>query len=760
MKIRAVVLVALLFGPRIGWGQPRDDTSLDEVLPAPTTDAQTSQQEGSTSTEPVEFGLGFGEEFELEARDRVISASRTVTTIQEVPAIVTVITAAEIEDRGFRTINEILQTIPGFEGDRSEGHDWMVEPFARGNPRTLLILVNGINVVDPLRNNLVLDRKIPLEIVERIEVTSGPGGVLWGSNALLGVVNITTKTGQDHSGVQLRVGGGHGPGEMAAVEVNASYGQELIEDLFLFANLNFYSSQGAELTPDSQKVVGVLPDPDPDGISYFIPQSVTTDPSRDYFGSVYLDLRGGPFTLDAFIQYEADYRQQGYGGAVLTTDLRSESLRQQVGAVNVENMGLDPLWVFSLGYQDRYLDNDFGLNATAYFVRWIVQEDPFGTYPPSELLPRGYFTIMKDQGNFRTGLNLDADLNLPYNNRLIFGGEVMGDIIGGVEQSFPADATSPTDTGMITDTVIEAGNRVIGAVYASDEWRASERVALNAGARLQLSNTYDPAILLSGAMVWNLFRDTFLKVNYGEGFRPPEFQSTNTNPEIPSGITWLPNPNLNVERSRAIDSEINTILLRDQGIIDQWFFRADYSFTIMEDVIRNIGGTFENSGVRYIHTVEAVSRLRFVGHHELSLSYYFVNAEDDTSGPLRNIANHIFNAHGRLQILQDMLHLSADLTWIGPREDANRRVVAGDDPSAIVMVFPSDVFIEKLDPVWLLRAGVRVENVLDRFHFGVFGYNCLDQEYSDPDFYFDRQVIIRPQPRPRWSVFATVEAEF
>ena len=733
-----------------------DDTSIDDV-PPPNLG---QDEEDSDDETPAPDPFGFGEEFSLEARDRVISAARTETTIQEAPAIVTVITRDEIRARGFRTLIEVLASIPGFEGPRAEGTGWLPEAIARGNPRTVLVLLNGLNVVDPTTNIIVLDRKIPLAIVDRIEVISGPGGVLWGSNALLGVVNITTIDGRDHDGWSIRLGGGHGPGELGAAEANLTFGRELADDVFLLANLNFFTSRGAELTLDTLKFVGALPAPAPDGVSLFLPESYTTDPSRDYFASGYFNLRGGPLTLIAFVGWERDRRQFGFGGSPLTTDLRSPEVAAAAGDVDVETVSEDPIWAFSLNYRDRFVQDDFGFSATGYFIKWKINEAPFGSFPPSDVVPRGLSTEFFDSGEYRSGVNLDADYRLPENNHLVFGAEFFVDILRAVRQTFPEDAFSATNDATFTDTLVTPVERLVGALYLSNEWRASDVIALNAGVRLQASNTYDPTVLLAGAVVWNAFGETFLKLNYTEGFRPPNFQATDVNPDIRSGVTFQANPNLDVERSRAIETEINTVLLEDTTIVDRWFLRADYSFTVLDQLIQNVLNEGSvNGGTRVINSVEVLSRLTFVGQHELSLAYYYVDAQDDDIGPIRNIANHIVNSHARVQLVPDMLHFSADLSWIGPREDANRRVEEGE-PGEPVSVFASDVHIEQLDPVLLVRAGFRAENVADHFDFGVFAYNLLNTQYGTPDIFFDDRVEAQPHPMPGWSIFATAETRF
>lgn len=761
MRIRLFVMGLALLVPIAASGQPVDDTSLDEDLPPPPVIDETDEAEPGDGSGEDDDGIGIGGEFELAARDRVISAARTETTIQEVPAIVTVITREEIEARGFRTVNEIIATIPGFEGDRSEGNQWTIEPISRGNPYTLLILINGISIVEPARNQFTMDRKLPVSIIERIEVTSGPGGVLWGSNAFLGVVNIITRTGRDSEGITIQVGGGTGPGELEAVELNTSYGGELFNDIMVFANLNFFTSRGSEVTPEDNKVVGVLPAPDPDGVSLYLAEPMTSDGGREYYGSLFLDVRGGPLTFHGFFEMEQDRRPLAFGGSLLTADVRSPELVAELGPVEVENVADDSFWLFALNYHDRFADDDVGLSLTAYFERWTIDEDPFGSFMPSDILPIGLATIFRGDGIYRTGLNIDSDVVLPQNNHLIFGGELFYEPFDGLFQTAPVNRQDPYNTEFVTDTLVFPIDRVIGAVYASDEWRASDVIALNAGARLQLSNAYDPAVLASAALVWNMFAETFMKLNYAEGFRPPSFQATNTNPNVSSGITLSGNPDLDVERSRAAQVELNSIFVEDAGWIERWFARVDYSFTILEDIIlSNPQGAFFNSGTRHIHSVEFLSRVQFVGSHELTLAYYFVDAEDDSTGPIRNVANNIFNASGRIQIIPELLSFNADLTWVGPMEDANRRVPESETQGELVTVYPTDVYWQRIEPVALVRAGLRAENIADHYMVEVYGYNILDQTYLTPDMFPDDRVALRPYINPRWSFFATVGAEF
>jgi outer membrane receptor protein involved in Fe transport len=779
----ALGLCALLWAAP-AQAQPREEAPLLRDLGDEPQLAQP-QPGQDPSAPPEEMVVA---EFGLDERNVVLSAARSRSTIQEVPAIVTVITADEIRSRGYRTLNDLLQTVPGFEGDRWEFNGWTQESFSRGNPRTLLVLLNGVNIVDPSRSQATLDRKIPMEAIARVEIVSGPGGVLWGSNALLGVVNVITKNSDDLDGFEVIMGGGDGPGERQAGKLALSWGGQLWGDrVKLWTLLSLFTSLGPELTLDNPKVVGILPAPADDGIQLFAPgQGTTTDPSREY----YLNWMGqltlaDALTLEWMLPLERDARQISGTGALLSQDLRAD---QTVAVFDTETIADDKVATAALRFQDRFLEDRFGLSAKLFAVKWSLEEDPLGVFPPSDASPRlngGVFTRIQDEGIWRFGLNLDMDLALTTNQKLIFGGELFQDRILGAKTTAPiSDQVVArlneeqqqnlfTEQGVtfLTENLINPITRTTGALYLVDEWEASGQLAFSAGARYQLfardaqgddaREDLDQALLLSGAMVWNLLGDAYLKLNYAEGIRPPEYQATDINGDAVNQITFQPNPDLGAERSRAGEVELNAVLLKGRGVVNRLYLRADYSVTLLDDIIVNQGGRFANSGTRLIHSAELLARLELQGGHELWAAYTFVDVDDSELGKLRNIANHIGNVGGRAVLWPDRWDASLLLTVIGPREDRNRAVDPNRDPFlGYVPVYPTDIFIERLEPVALLRLGTRVLNLWDTWTLSAFVYNALNQTWQDPDLFFDDGYITRPYPKPRWSFFLQAEARF
>ena len=781
------LLLALLL-PALAYGQMEELVPLEDDEPG-AADGQ-ARPPGPEEAAPVIL-----EEFTVDERDMVLSAARTRTTIQEAPGIITVITAEQIRQRGFRTINDVLRTVPGFEGDRYDSNAWFNEGAARGQPRTLLILINGVNVTEPVRNSISLDRKIPIQSVKRIEVTSGPGGVLWGSNALLGVVNIILKDSSDLDGLEVGAGGGHGRAAQEAVSARTAYGAEYLGgDLKVYTALDFYSDKGAELEVDAVKVLGVLPEPAPDGKTIYDDRSDVTDfNSRDWFIASTLQLTlWDDLTLDWLLTWEKDHRQIATGGAILRGTRGADETE-----VTEETIGNDSIQMVGLNWRDRFLDDRFGISAKLYGVSFVVDEDPFWAFPPRYLdqitaLEDGVVIALEIQRLLRVGMNVDADVDLGRNHHLVFGAEAflehMRDAIrrdrlrgavrlsrGGETQLYsagncPAPGTY-TDPGSgrdvefrancaFTEQLMNDTDRVVGALYISDVWKATRTLAIQPGFRFQTSNSYDPVPLLSGALVWNLFAKVYLKLNYAEGFRPPEFQATEINDGSISSVSFESGKDIQVEQSRATEAELNAVVLEDTGILERIYLRGDYAYTLLRDIIRNDGGQFVNSGERGIHSVEFLARADFEGNHELWLGGHFVAAEDSEFGPVRGSPNWVFSGGARVTAIDKRLEFSALANYIGAREDPTRASDTGAPFLDFVAADPADVEVELLDPYLLLNLGVRSFFWDERVELSAWVYNLLDERWQDADFGADDRVASRPQPRGGWSAFGQASVRY
>ncbi|MBI5543725.1 MAG: TonB-dependent receptor [Deltaproteobacteria bacterium] len=121
------------------------------------------------------------------------TATLSEREVDQVPAIVTVITSQQIRDLGITSVAELVRLVPGFEVLDANWGDRVLD---LGLPGTTLLLVDGIPRNDPMTQfgTLGYDFTINLQQVERVEFVRGPGSVLWGSNAFLGIINFITRT--------------------------------------------------------------------------------------------------------------------------------------------------------------------------------------------------------------------------------------------------------------------------------------------------------------------------------------------------------------------------------------------------------------------------------------------------------------------------------------------------------------------------------------------------------------------------------------
>ncbi len=128
------------------------------------------------------------------------TASGTNETIRNSPAAMVVINAEDIKRRGYDSLDEIMDDLPGFDTIVTNG-TMQVVSYQRGyrtpwTQRTLL-LVNGRVDNNLWNHSAQLSRQYPINIIERIEVLYGPAGAVYGPNAFLGVINIITKDSRE-----------------------------------------------------------------------------------------------------------------------------------------------------------------------------------------------------------------------------------------------------------------------------------------------------------------------------------------------------------------------------------------------------------------------------------------------------------------------------------------------------------------------------------------------------------------------------------
>ena len=142
----------------------------------------------------------------------VTSVSKKEQKLSQVAAAIFVISAEDIRRSGATNIPDLLRMVPGLDVGQINGSTWAISArgFNAQFSNKLLVMIDGRVVYTPNFAGVYWDTlDFPLEDIERIEVIRGPGGTVWGANAVNGVISIFTKTAAETRGGVVQAGAGN-----------------------------------------------------------------------------------------------------------------------------------------------------------------------------------------------------------------------------------------------------------------------------------------------------------------------------------------------------------------------------------------------------------------------------------------------------------------------------------------------------------------------------------------------------------------------
>ncbi|MBK6846245.1 MAG: TonB-dependent receptor [Proteobacteria bacterium] len=619
-------------------------------------------------------------------QDVVLSAMKTPTTVQQAPATITVLTGEKIERQGHQTLGDAVATVPGFLPFRY-AYGGASAPIARGILFGTLYLLDGLDMYDPAGFPL-LTEWLPVELVQRAEITSGPGGVLWGSNSFVGVGNVITKSADDVNGLRAHASVGTATaGQRDQLRTYLMGGTKLLGGwlkLFAHAYYRTWIDRGIEMPVRVIATEG--------GVVTTERPFVTGGPrSRDFGGSINLGAgpwslivhlprvqRASPIGINAVapqVNLEedrldcSDPTRGALCGARVDADRISRSLRYDIGV----RAGI-------LRFRRRLLRERLGLDARAFFADYWIGYKPIIGLVPFGLAPGG-LAANELYRSHRVGASVDVDLALPYRTQVLFGGELFYDWLNSYRATLRLEPATLGQLGFACDPAADgrsctvpltaASNRLAGGLFANAQHRLLPALTLTAGSRLQLyagRRALDPVVLFSGAAVWSPSPAWNLKASYAEGFRPPSLVKTD-NARV--GFLIPGNPELRVERSRALQGQVNTRLVQRREGVRELTLRADYSYTWITDFIAEVGNQFNNVPGIGTHAVELLAQLALTAGHSLSLGYSFNDSAIKDLGKLRSLPNQWFVLQAVFNLWRERLLLNTNLTVTGSLEDPN-----------------------------------------------------------------------------------------
>ncbi len=177
----------------------------------------------------------------------VTSVSKTRESLMGAAAAVATVTGEDIRRSGSATVPEALRFVPGLFVAQDTANAWSVSSrgFSGVNAGELLVLSDTRSLYTPLFSGVFWDvQDYLMEDIDRIEIIRGPGGTLWGSNAVNGVININTKAAQDTQGGYLEAEAG----TQERVTAAARYGGQLGDQAY-YRVFGKFTDQDAEDYP-------------------------------------------------------------------------------------------------------------------------------------------------------------------------------------------------------------------------------------------------------------------------------------------------------------------------------------------------------------------------------------------------------------------------------------------------------------------------------------------------------------------------------
>ncbi len=570
----------------------------------------------------------------------VYSASKFTQKKSDAPTAVTVITAQDIKDYGYRTLADIVQSVRGvyINNDRNYNYVGSRGFSIPGDLNTrVLVLLDGYRLNDAVYDQGPLGTEFPVDIdlIERVEYLPGAGSAIYGNNAFFGVINVITKSGKDYKGNGLELSGRM-----------ASYGtdQERISFGKRFDN-------GLEML-----LSGTRHDSEGENHLFFPELSSLGATNHAVFDNA--ERLFGKFSWEHFT-LETGYSRRHKGlpiGNYLTVfnDPRSQNTDQHVFFnLTYDNLIADNLELYARAYHGRY-------DYPAAFVYPNTSPPPDTVLNQGEGLSRWWGTEIRF-----TSTHIDG-------HKLMLGGEFQDNYH--LSNSF-IDVDPPADPSTVV-AFNKSTNRF--NFYFQDEITLLDNLILNAGLRYDNLSYASDAVNPRLALIYKPWDNTSFKLLYGTSFRAPSpYDLYYTDP------FQKKSPNLTPEKIKTYEGIIEyqpdrTLRLTAVG----FHYEIKNLIQLREFPDPNEPGqTFNqniNTGTNKAWGAEfEVEKLWDYGSR-LRASYTWTNAYDASNDQqLINSPSNLFKLNFSTPLFDNWLRTGIEAQYTGSREGRDRTKTGG-----------------------------------------------------------------------------------
>ncbi len=533
----------------------------------------------------------------IEVPDVVVSATKTPVPVKQVTSAVEVITGEDMQQRKVKTVAEALRWAQGLSVNQSGGPGTTADVRMRGGtPEQTLVLIDGAIVNSGTIGSYDF-ANLTSDNIERIEILRGSQSMLWGSDAMGGVINITTKRGRDKPNISGFT----------------EYG-------------SFNTIRGGASLAGKKG-----------------PVDFSGSLSRwDTAGFSAINYRRGATERDGYHNWQGSLRV----GADLPKDGRLEfNFRWLHGIVNYDGFAFNPVTFASdpadvLGAKSSDAQYIFSGNYTQPMTSWWWQR---------LTLSRATDNLFSDGGTIQRDLvtGVTGPIGFPFksqiettNNRI----EWQHNIQVGKPLSLTAGYQFREQKGdnrdLLTNTTTFE-NKILSshAGFGEAQLNLWDRVFGTAGIRQDEYNVFGSATTyrVTGGYL-HQETGTKLRGSYATGFRAPTINQL--------FFPGFGNPNLHPEKSQALDAALEQTLPHDLGSVSVGYFWQRYRnliLSVFDPVVCTAPGSFgfcaQNVGLARAEGVEVSTKVklyrdgRWVKSLDLQINYTYAATHDLTSGP-------------------------------------------------------------------------------------------------------------------------------
>ncbi len=448
-----------------------------------------------------------------QAPEVVVSASRVPLPTERVGSAVTVVTADQIERKQMRVLSDILRGVPGIAINRAGPAGNLTQMRIRGaEGNQTLVIIDGIEVNNPAGESEFNFGTMPASDIERVEVLRGPQSALYGSDAVGGVIVITTKRGRGPAEARLSTEAGSFRTANGSASLRGS-GERFDYSL----GATGFTTDGTTITPESE---GGNENDGYRNQTYNVRAGATLAPNFDV-SVVARHVRN---------LVETD-RQPAVAGVIRTVDANNKTRsRQRFGRLQTRYALLDGRWDHALGVSRTEDNSDSFTNGSISFEAEGV----------------------KDRYDYQTSYSFETPglAAATHTVTLLADREKDAQV---TRSAFGRSDLDFTNYGY-------AGEYLLGL------W---DSLFLSAGLRFDDNEFFDnattyrltAAYLLSGGA-------TRLHASYGTGIKNPTLSEL-----FGFGPNFVPNPNLRPEEGLGWDAGIERTLFGGRVTLDATYFK-------------------------------------------------------------------------------------------------------------------------------------------------------------------------------------------